>query len=133
MSDATDYVESQSLQYWLNNVASGIWCALSTTPPNDDATNFTEPAGGSYARATVSGTPRFTIGAASEGPTSGTNTEEVVFPAATAPWGTVSHFGLFNNALSGDLLFKSVLSEAKIISTADLPVFSGSELVVTNR
>ena len=87
------------------------YIALFTTAPTDDTgTSAVEVSGGSYARvATTQGTSG-TWGAASTStdPTtisnSGTTNAAINFPTATANWGTVVAFGIYDAASAGNLL-----------------------------
>lgn len=87
------------------------YVALFTTAPTDDTgAGAVEVSGGAYARvATTTGTSG-TWGAASTStdPTtlsnSGTTNAAITFPTATANWGTVVAFGLYDAATGGNLL-----------------------------
>lgn len=91
--------------------APTAYVALFTTAPTlDDGTSAVEVTGGGYARvATTTGTSG-TWGAASTGtdPTtisnSGSGGAVITFPTATASWGTVVAFGLYDAATGGNLL-----------------------------
>ena len=63
---------------------------LSTTAPNADGSNITEPTGGSYARVNYAGSMDTPSG------NSVTNDEIIYFPETTGSWGTVTHYVLFN-------------------------------------
>ena len=85
---------------------NGVYLGLSSTTPNADGTNFTEPNIGGYARIRISGT------SSSSGPiypfvwtsTSGAaaytqvqNQFEIHFNVATADWGNpITHVGIFD-------------------------------------
>lgn len=91
--------------------APTAYVALFTTAPTDDTgTGAIEPPGGGYARvATTAGTSG-TWGAASTttDPTTitnnGTGGAAITFPTATASWGNVVAFGLYDAATGGNLL-----------------------------
>lgn len=125
MTAMSDVLENAVLNLILNNtplsaagISSGtIFAALFTTPTTDTGGGV-EVSGGSYARTSVSG---FTI------PVSGScsNSATVTFPPATAGWGTVTHFALFDAASGGNLLFHGPLTLPKIVNAGDsfiLPV-----------
>jgi hypothetical protein len=96
----TTYGSTQVLSGLIGRSSTGplsnCYIALSTTAPNADGTNFTEPSSAAgYARAIIglSGTSATQVmSAPSAGSTS--NTSIIFFPEATASWGTVTHFGL---------------------------------------
>ncbi len=116
-----------------------VYVALFTTAPND-AGGGTEVSGGSYARVEVdcsllawSGTQALGSTAASSG-SSGTtaNNAAIVFPAPTANWGTVTHFGLFDAASAGHLLQYGPLQMSRTINNGDAAAqFPESNLTLT--
>lgn len=78
------------------------YVALFTTAPTaDDGTGAVEVSGGSYARQATSVA---TWTAASAPPPLITNGAAIVFPTATADWGTVIAGGLYDAASGGNLL-----------------------------
>ena len=83
------------------------YIALFTTAPTDDTgTGAVEVSGGAYARvATTQGTSG-TWAAASSGtdPTTEANALAITFPTASANWGTVVAFGMYDAATGGNLL-----------------------------
>lgn len=78
------------------------YVALFTGVGSDAGTGFTEVSGGSYARvATSSGTWNAASGTS---PSSISNAVAINFPTATASWGTVIAWGLYDASTSGNLL-----------------------------
>lgn len=79
-----------------------MYVGLYTVTPNDAGTGGTEVSGGSYARqAITSGTGTWAAPAGS-----GTsNSADVVFPAATADWGTIKSAALHSAATAGTILY----------------------------
>ncbi len=75
-----------------------VYVGLSTTTPDSSGGNFTEPVGNGYTRVAVANDatewPPATAGTKSNG-------SDIDFPAATGPWGTVTHFGIFVAASGG--------------------------------
>lgn len=115
MSALSDYAENALLD-WINNVGTparpaALYIALYTAAPSD-AGGGTEVSGGSYARTAV------TFAAASGGATS--NTGAVVFPTATAAWGTVGYIGIFDAATAGNLLWHGAATATKTVATGDI-------------
>jgi hypothetical protein len=100
--NASNYLENAALRHVLGVAAftppSTIYCALSTSTPND-AGGVTEPSGGSYARQTVA----FTVSGTT--PTIAVNSAMVSWPTATAPWGAITYVCLFDALTGGNLLF----------------------------
>jgi hypothetical protein len=111
---------------------------LLTAAPSDSG-GGTEVSGGSYARVAVSsslanwaGTQAAASTTASTG-TSGqtSNNVAITFPTPTAGWGTVTHFGIYDAASGGNLLFHGALTIAKTINQADTVTFPPASLSIT--
>lgn len=95
----------------------------------------TEVSGGSYARVGVtSGTSAWnntqgnTTGASTGADGTIENAAPVNFPTPSAGWGTVTHFGVYDAASGGNLLFYAALSVAKTINTGDTVSFAAGAL-----
>jgi hypothetical protein len=72
---------------------------LSTTTPNDDGSNFTEPSSGSYARVAVTNnTTNFPAATTVSGETRKTNGAKITWPNPTANWGTITHVVVFTTS-----------------------------------
>lgn len=126
MSAFSDFLENAVLNHVLRNspytAPTAVYVALFTAAPSD-AGGGTEVSGGAYARQAV------TFGAASGG--SVTNSAAVNFPKATAAWGTVTHFALFDAATAGNMLVWAPLSASKAINTDDTASYAIGALSVT--
>lgn len=97
-----------------------VYVALYTTDPTNADTG-TEVSGGGYSRKAV------TFGApTAAGATDNTNT--VTFDAATANWGTITHFAIRDAASGGNLLFHAALTNARTVLSGDTPKFNLGEL-----
>ena len=104
---------------------SNCYLALSSTAPNADGSNFTEPdAAKGYARAVIgmngqSATQVMTV------PSGGVtqNKDIIFFPEASASWGTLTHFGLFTAASGGNLMLYGALSEPITVAANYVPLF----------
>jgi len=95
--------------------------ALCTTAPTDAAAG-TEVTGGSYAR------QQCDFSAASGGAM--VNSADITFPTATADWGTVTHFELWNYAGTVRLGW-AALTASKNVLTNDVVKFVAGALSVT--
>jgi hypothetical protein len=83
------------------------YIALFTTAPIDDSgTGAIEVSGGAYARVVTTQGTSGTWAAASTttDPTTEANALAITFPTATANWGTVVAFGIYDAATAGNLL-----------------------------
>jgi hypothetical protein len=101
------------------------YVGLYTAAPSDSG-GGTEVTGGSYARKSTAGAD---WNAASGGSTS--NANAITFVTATGNWGTVTHFGLFDAATSGNLLRWAALGTSKSINTGDTASFASGSLTLT--
>jgi len=105
-----------------------LYVALSTTAPNDDGTNVTEPGGGSYARAAV--TNNATEWPAASGG-SKTHANDIIFPTATGSWGTISHYAVYDAVSGGNLLGHGALSVPKLVGATDTAQFAAGIVTIT--
>ncbi len=118
MGAFTDYLENKLLDHVLRNTAytspTTVYVALFTAAPGE-AGGGTEVSGGGYARQAV------TFSAPSAGSTS--NSSDITFPTATADWGTITHFAIFDASTGGNMLYYGQL-------TSSVTVNSGQQLTI---
>ena len=126
MSAMSDYLENEILDHILGTGAytmpTTVYVGLSTGSFGDDNSG-TELSGSGYARQSIS------FGAAASGTAS--NDAAVEFPAATGSWGTLSHFGIFDAASSGNLLIHGALTASKVIETGDILKIAIGDMDIT--
>ena len=122
----TDYLENKVLDHTFRNTAytspTTVYVGLFTTATTD-AGGGTEVSGGSYARQAA------TFDAAASGATD--NSSAIDFPTATASWGTVTHFAIFDAASAGNMLAHAALTTSKAIDTGDVARWNAGELDIT--
>lgn len=126
MAEFSDYLEQKLLDHVFNKVTftppTTIYVALYTSDPTDADTG-TEVSGGSYARVLVyengGGTPDWNLAVVDGIGYMVANSDEVVFPTATASWGTVTHAGLCDALSGGNLLMHTLLDVPKLVESAD--------------
>jgi hypothetical protein len=122
----SDYLENALLNAVLRNTSytspSQVYIALFTSDPTDAGTG-TEVTGGGYARQPI------TFNAPSNGQV--TNAADILFPVATASWGTVTHIGIYDAASGGNLLFHGALTTSKTISTDDQIKIAAGDITIT--
>ena len=122
----TTYFGNRILDHMLRGQAytppATVWVGLFTQMPTADQPG-TEVSGGGYARqpAAFSAAVNREI----------VNSADLQFPTATADWGTVVGFGLFDAETGGNLLVFASLSTPKNVLTGDQPYFPAGELSVT--
>lgn len=104
-----------------------VYVALFTVAPTD-AGGGTEVTGGSYARVTVTNNatnwPAAAAGAKSNGAI-------FTFATATANWGTVLAFGIFDALAAGNLLIWGDLTTPKAINSGDTASFPIGDIDIT--
>jgi hypothetical protein len=134
MTAASNYLENKLIDQIFRNQAfsfpTTLYIGLLTAAPSDTG-GGTEVTGGNYARASVAcslanwaGTQAAGSTVASTGTGGVTSNNGVVsFNTPNANWGTVTHFGIYDAASVGNLLFWGPLSSSKA-------VFSGDEVSI---
>jgi hypothetical protein len=129
MGGFSDYWENEVLDHLFGKgtyAPPTIYVALSTANPQDDGAGTAEPTGGSYARIATSSAD---WSVASEGCVC--NIDAVEFGQATAPWGAVTYFALYDADIGGHLLAHGALTEARPVAAGDIVRFPPGDLHVT--
>jgi hypothetical protein len=124
----SDYLENKVLDHRLGKTAytmPTVYVGLYTAAPSD-AGGGTEVTGGSYVRKSTAGAD---WNAAASG--SSSNANAVTFVTATASWGTVTHFALFDASSAGNMLSWAALTASKAIGSGDTASFAAGSLVAT--
>lgn len=125
MAGISTYLANKLLDHSLRNVSftppTAVYVALYTSDPTAADTG-TEVSGGGYARQQV------TFNVASGGQI--TNNSDIIFPTATASWGTITHIGIRDAATGGNLLYFSTLSIPKTIDAGDQLKIPAGQLVI---
>lgn len=126
MSAASNYLETALFNVVLRatpyTTPPTVYLALFTSDPTDAASG-TEVTGGSYARVAVA------FGAPTNG--SGTNSADVNYTTATANWGTVTHFGVFDASSAGNLLVHGVMTTPLAVNSGQTARVLAGQLTVT--
>jgi len=114
MSFISDFLEDKLIDHVFRNTpynAPGtIYLALYSTDPGEDNSG-TELSGSGYTR------KAFTIDA----PTNGIsyNGSDITYDTATADWTTITHVGVFDASLGGNLLFYGPLSSPVTVTVGN--------------
>lgn len=143
MAGLSDYSAGNVLAYLVGKTAMpalpSTFVALFTTAPTSDAgTGGTEVSGGSYARKSTAGTDWNTPTASAGNPEPTTtpelisNVNTITFVTATANWGTVQAFGVYDASSAGNLLFWDYLGNWPWLPATMTSVASGNGGVVTS-
>jgi hypothetical protein len=123
MSATSDYLEGKIIDHLFRTGTlakpAALYFALFIAAPSD-AGGGTEVSGGGYARVAVPPTDaNFAAASLSGGVTVTSNSGAITYPAPNASWGTVTHFGVFDAASAGNLLFHAALTASKVIANGD--------------
>jgi hypothetical protein len=129
----TNFLASELLDHLFTDGAysppATLYIGLSSTTPNEDGTNVTEPSGGSYAR--VATTAADWAAATSADPSVKTTTAVKSFPQASANWvggSNLTHFLLFDADTAGNLLAFGALTTPKPVLSGDTASFASGAL-----
>jgi len=115
-----------------------VYVALFTAAGSDAGTGFTEVSGGAYARAPTAAADWSSPSGSA--PSQINNANTLTFPTATANWGSIIAFGLYDAATAGNLLAwdyfgnfdwlpATVSAAAAAVITAKAHGYSASDLV----
>ena len=121
-------VGAQSAYVWTT------YLGLSTTAPNRDGSGYTEPAKRSgYARVSFGGAglDAASMGGASLGAI--TNKTTIFFPEATASWGKLTYYLIFDKEKDGELLAYGPLDDPISPEKGKVPIIREGNLTMTMR
>lgn len=104
MAGKSTYAANRTLEYHLRSAA--VYVALFTTLPDDAGSGGVEVSGGAYVRKQV------TFAGAANGQTS--NTADLIWDQATADWGSVVGFGIYDALVAGNPLYLDYLSNGPV-------------------
>lgn len=127
----SDYLEKALLHHVFGGAAytrpAGLWVALYTTMASDTGPGSEPPTAGGYARQPV------TFVDTSDQPDGSSamyNPSIIVFPAASAPWGTVTWAGIHDAVSGGNMLAQGPLAAAKPVDIGDAVQFPAHQLMI---
>lgn len=125
----SDYLENRMLDHVLGgptyNRRPTVYVSLHTASVGDDGLGAEVSAGG-YVRTSVANNSTNWPAAVGGLKSNGTL---IQFAAATAAWGTVTYFGIWDAASGGNLLRWGVLGTPQIIQSGDAPYFEPGYLI----
>lgn len=127
MAGLSDSFENQVLDHLFGKAvltAPNMFVGVSSTTPNDDGTNITEPSGGAYARVAVLPTD---FNVASGGLID--NLNDIIFPKATADWllgVNLTHVVIFDSLTLGNMIcFGSITTPTPVLQAQTLKFLAG--------
>ena len=100
------------------------YVSLHTADPGDTGTS--EVSGGSYGRVGP-----VTFGNTGNNPTVSSNSSILNFSAATAAWGTISYFGIWDASTAGNFRGSGAISTPKAVNNGDTASFGAGSLTIT--
>lgn len=110
--------------------SASVWVALGTAGADG---SFTELAAtGAYARVAKSRTSTTDWAAATgTSPATTLNATAINFPTASASWGTVTHFAIYDASTAGNVIYWADLTASKTIGSGDTASFAAGAIVIT--
>lgn len=130
-SAKTTEMETRTLDYALRNVTPPAvakpWVGLLKSDPGESGVG-NEVSGGGYGR--VEGKFGAPVAQSPSGSRSATITD-TVFAVATADWGIVTHFGVWDAQTGGKMLYKKALPSQRDVKSGDVLKFPSGALAVT--
>lgn len=131
MSQATNFLEDKLIDLLFRTLASykpgALYIALHTADPGETGANA-EVTGGSYARV-----QRDPLDANWDAPSNGLtqNTAVITFPTATASWGTITHFSIWDAASGGNCLVYGTVTPSQSVPSGATASFAAGALDVS--
>ena len=130
----SDFLEAKVLDHVFGATSytppATLYFALFTSAPSDSG-GGTEVTGGSYARVGVTNNTTNFPNVSGTSPTSKSNGTVITFPTASANWGTVVAFGIFDASSSGNLIAWADLTANRTVNSGDTASFAVSALTIT--
>ena len=135
MAAMSDYLEAELLDHVFGGGdytrPANLYFALFTAAPSDSG-GGTEVTGGSYARVNMTNdATNFPAATTTAGVTTKKNGTTIQFAQATANWGTVTHWGVFDASTSGNLIVHGALSASRSVVSGDAPRFLADAFSLT--
>lgn len=127
----SDFLELELLDHVLGNAAysapATVYVSLYTATPGD-AGGGTEVSAGGYGRVAVTNNATNWPAAAAGAKSNGTDIE---FAEATADWGEIQAFGIFDAVTAGNLMYWGPVSPFKTVLNGDTAKFPVGDIDIT--
>lgn len=125
----SNYLENVFINAVLRNlpyISTPVFVALYTTDPGE---------ADSGAEVSTVGTGYLRQAASFDAPMNGLtqNSVDIIFPVATLPWGTITHYGLRDAVTAGNMLYHGALDSPQAIGVGSQGRFLAGVLQVTER
>lgn len=106
-------------------LTTSAYISLHTADPTD--TGLNEVSGGGYARVG----PAAFSNSGSNNPTVASNSAIITYQPATAPWGTIQFFGIWDAAVGGNFRGSGAVTPNKTVNSGDTARFVVAALTIT--
>ena len=127
MGSFSNYLENALLNHTFKGSTftqpANLYLALSTADPGEAGGSIVEPTGINYARVLANSWSTSTTGAIN-------NTATYSFNSAGGPWGTITHYAIFDATGGGNMLAYSALNVSKTITQGDIVQFTSGSLTI---
>ena len=137
MAGFTNYLEQKIADHWFGATTytppATVYVGLYTTLPDDSGVGGAEPVGSGYARVSVTNNSTNWRNA-SHGGTTGSrkyNATTITFPAATAAWGVIAGYGIFDAASGGNLLAFNAISPTLDVASGSIVKFDPDAIAIS--
>ena len=135
MGSFTDFLEHELLDHVFGDQAytsSGtLHVGLSTTTITDAGGNDTEPVGDGYARVAIANDLTTWSDASAVGSGTKDNNIAITFPEATASWGTIIDFAIYDNPTAGNMIGYGTLLASQAVTSGNTLQFASGALDIT--
>lgn len=135
MSALSDHLENKVLEHILKATAytrpATVYLALFTSDPGEAGTTG-EVSGGSYARVAITNNNTSFPACATTGTPTKTLSIGATFPTATAAWGTITHWALFDASTgTTNLLFTGKFDTPRTVASGKTPKVPAGDISIT--
>ena len=131
----SNYLEQKIIEAVLKNTTyaggANTYVALLTAAATPESGTVTEVSGGSYARQAVAAASGWSAGGQVGDFYEVSNAADIAFPVATADWGTITHFAIYDALTSGNELYFGQLDASKVVSSGDQFKFLAGNLKIS--
>lgn len=130
MSGFSTYLSQGIIQSTLRGqaftVPSNLYLALFTADPTDDNATANEATGAWYGRVST-GAWAAPVGTGN----STSNSNQITFSAVTGVAITITHWGIYDAASGGNLLYSGALTASKVLNVGDIMTVAAGALQIT--
>jgi hypothetical protein len=134
-NNVSRYLQNARLN-WLKGIAyptvpTNVYVALLTTLPSDNnGTGLVEVSGGSYARQAVSAASGWSAVTTSGSLQQMSNAGQILYPTASANWGTIVGMAIYDALTNGNLLSFAPLAAPQVVNSGNQFQFGAGNLVL---